>query len=48
MENVIVTSHPLYGYQFDIQQRRKLIAIVPELGVGRNSVFNEARTPAYK
>ncbi|XP_031566816.1 testicular haploid expressed gene protein-like [Actinia tenebrosa] len=48
MEKVMISSHPLYGYQFDIQQRAKLVPIIPELGAGRKSVFSEVRTPAYK
>ncbi|KAK3745471.1 hypothetical protein QZH41_020055 [Actinostola sp. cb2023] len=48
MEEVIVTAHPLYGYQFDIQQRTELVQTIPNLAIGRTSVFDEVRTPAYK
>lgn len=46
--DVVVTSHPVHGYQFDIQKRQDVVKTIPDLSLGRSSVFDEVRTPAYK
>ena len=45
---IVVTSHPRYGYFYDIKTSNKLVPVIPDLGVSRRSVFDEVKTPAYK
>lgn len=45
---IVVTSHPRYGYFYDIKTSSKLVPVIPDLGVSRRSVFDEVKTPAYK
>ena len=49
-EKIIVTSHPRYGYFYDIKTTDKIVPVFPDLGVSRKSVFDdhEVKTPAYK
>ena len=45
---IVVTSHPGFGYYYDIQTGDKIVSAIPDLGVTRRSVFDEVKTPAYK
>lgn len=45
---VVVTTHPRYGYYYDIKTSDKLVSVIPDLGISRKSVFDEVKTPAYK
>lgn len=45
---IVVTSHPRYGYFYDIKTSNELVPVIPDLGVSRRSVFDEVKTPAYK
>ena len=45
---IIVTSHPRYGYYYDIKTSDQTVPFIPNLGVSRRSVFDEVKTPAYK
>lgn len=45
---IVVTTHPRYGYFYDIKTSNEIVPVISELGVSRRSVFDEVKTPAYK
>jgi len=45
---IVVTSHPRYGYFYDIKTSNKIVPVISDLGISRRSVFDEVKTPAYK
>lgn len=45
---IVITSHPRYGYYYDIKISDQFVSVIPDLGVSRKSVFDEVKTPAYK
>ena len=47
-QQIVIKSHPHCGYYYDIQVDSALVSSIPNLGVTRNSVFDEVATPAYK